>query len=127
MQKRIMIVDDDTDMLKLLGMILSRHGYEIIPEARSTAVINRIQEQRPDLFILDVMMPDIDGIELCKMLRADDASTPIIFLSAKVDQKSVDAGMAAGGNIFLPKTSLTGDLVNAIKRFLDAHVCAIAD
>lgn len=129
MRKRIMIVDDDSDMLKLLGMILRRHGYDTVAEVCSTAVMNRVDDEHPDLFILDVMMPDLNGIELCRQLRAHNATshTPIIFLSAKVDRKSVNAGLDAGGDDYLPKTSLTGELIKTIQSLLDSRVPVMAD
>ena len=89
--ERILIVDDDRDSLKLIGLMLQRRGYEIVAAQSGTQALAKVESDMPDLIILDVMMPDLDGYEVCRSLRADPktASTPIIMFTAKtrVDDK----------------------------------------
>jgi DNA-binding response OmpR family regulator len=91
MAERILIVDDDLDSLKLIGLMLQRQGYEIIVANTGQQSLSKANSERPDLIILDVMMPDMDGYEVCRRLRHDSATQaiPIIMFTAKtmVDDK----------------------------------------
>src|SRR5207249_2235968 len=85
MAEKILIVDDDIDSLKLIGLMLQRQGYEISAASSGGQAIAKALADSPDLIILDVMMPDMDGYEVCRRLRADanTQSIPIIMFTAK--------------------------------------------
>ncbi|MCX6025721.1 MAG: response regulator, partial [Chloroflexi bacterium] len=91
MPEKILIVDDDLDTLKLVGMMLQRRGYSIVAAINGTQALSKAASDRPDLILLDVMMPDLDGFEVARRLRADPlyASVPILMFTAKaqVDDK----------------------------------------
>lgn len=85
--ERILVVDDEADTLELLRTLLESEGYAIETAADGESALERVRAGRPDLILLDVMMPEMDGLEVCDRLRFDPATrdVPIIFLTAKHD------------------------------------------
>ncbi len=120
MNKQIMVVDDEVNILLLLDITLKRRGFTVLKAADSCSALTMLEASTPDLFILDVMMPGMDGLELCRRIRARPATahTPVIMLSARYDQRSVERGLAAGANAYLPKMSLHSDLVTEVRNML---------
>jgi adenylate cyclase len=102
---RILIVDDNLTNVKVLQTRLAAEGYEIVTAADGEAGLAAARQQTPDLILLDVMMPKLDGFEVCRRLRADAAFpfTPIIMVTAMADSKDVIAGLEAGGDEYLTK------------------------
>ena len=86
-RERILVVDDEEDTRELLRALLESEGYAVTTAADGEAALARVQETRPDLILLDIMMPEMDGLEVCDHLRFDPATrdVPIIFLTAKQD------------------------------------------
>jgi len=105
MTKTIMIVDDSPDILGVFGGVLRRKGYEVITVEDSTSVMQALQGARPDLFVLDVMMPEINGIDLCRMIRAlpEHHDTPVIIVSAYSNSGIVGQTFDAGANDYIFK------------------------
>ncbi len=102
---RILIVDDNPTNVKVLQTRLAAEGYEILTAADGEEGLAAAREHTPDLILLDVMMPKLDGFEVCRRLRADAAFpfTPIIMVTAMADSKDVIAGLEAGGDEYLTK------------------------
>jgi class 3 adenylate cyclase len=102
---RILIVDDNPTNVKVLQTRLASEGYEIITAADGEEGLAAARQHAPDLILLDVMMPKLDGFEVCRRLRADPAFpfTPIIMVTAMADSKDVVAGLDAGGDEYLTK------------------------
>ena len=100
MNEKIMVVDDEPNMLALLEIVLRRKGYTVLSADGAYQALALLAQEKPDLFILDVMMPGVSGLELCQRLRArpDTARTPVIMLSGRADSEAVQRGMAAGAN-----------------------------
>jgi DNA-binding response OmpR family regulator len=121
--KRILVVDDEIGALTLIGIMLDRGGFEVLKARDATQALAMLEKDTPDLIILDVMMPDIDGIELCRMLRdrAETSATPILILSARGDAESVMRGMDAGATDYLPKPILHHDLVAKVRTMLNMN------
>jgi DNA-binding response OmpR family regulator len=121
--KRILVVDDEIGALTLIGIMLDRGGFEVLKARDATQALAMLEKDTPDLMILDVMMPDIDGIELCRMLRdrAETSATPILILSARGDAESVMRGMDAGATDYLPKPILHHDLVAKVRTMLNMN------
>ncbi len=119
--KRILVVDDEIGALTLIGIMLERGGFEVLKAKDAEQALVVLEHDTPDLIILDVMMPGMDGIELCRVLRErpNTVETPILILSARGDAKSVMAGMEAGASDYLPKPILHHDLVAKVRRMLD--------
>ena len=118
---RIMVVDDEVGALTLIGIMLERGGFEVIKAEDAYSALNTLETVTPDLLILDVMMPGMDGIELCGHLRSreDTENVPIVILSARGDPESVAAGIDAGANDYLQKPILHHDLLAKVRDLLD--------
>ena len=120
----VMVVDDDAGMLQLIEVILKRHRFSISKATDGFTALEMLETETPDILILDVMMPEMDGIELCHRIRAIPKLqyTPIIILSAKSDLETVRRGIQAGANAYLSKTMLASGLVPEIKKLLNHEV-----
>jgi CheY-like chemotaxis protein len=105
MAKKILIVDDDEMVLLALQELLKPEGYEIGAVTRGADALTKIEQQIYNLILIDVIMPEMDGYELCRRirLRPEYAETPIIFLTAKSREEDRVQGLDAGGNIYLSK------------------------
>ncbi len=117
---RILIVDDTPANLHILQLRLGTNGYEIITASDGEEAIAAARQYHPDLILLDVMMPKMDGIEVCRQLRADPSLPfiPIILITAKTDPRDVVAGLEAGGDEYLIKPVDQVALVARVKSVL---------
>ncbi|MCE7946576.1 MAG: response regulator [Chloroflexi bacterium CFX4] len=120
MAEKILIVDDDIDSLKLIGLMLQRQGYEVTAASNGTQAIARATAERPDLIILDVMMPDLDGYEICRRLRANPTTQPIpiIMFTAKTLIDDKVQGFEAGADDYLAKPTHPAELASRVKALL---------
>jgi adenylate cyclase len=102
---RILAVDDVPTNLEILQVRLEAQGYEVVTAADGEEALARVRELEPDLVLLDIMMPKLDGIEVCRRLKSDPSFpfTPIIMITALSDAKDVVAGLEAGGDDYLAK------------------------
>lgn len=102
---KIMVVDDDEDFTNLYKSALIAAGYDAIAVNQSAAAIEMAYLVKPDIFLIDLMMPEIDGFQLCRLIRADPVlkSTPIIIVTALTDLDSRLVAMGAGANDYLTK------------------------
>ena len=105
MPLRILVVDDEAINLKLVSRLLEMEGYEVITAQSGDASLRLIEQTPPDMALLDVMMPDMDGYELCRRLRQNPrtAGIPIVMLTAMVDENERLKGIEAGADDCLPK------------------------
>jgi CheY-like chemotaxis protein len=122
MFNQIMVVDDEEGFLRLISHILRGSGFLVVPASDATEALDVLEFMTPDLLLLDYMMPGMDGIALCRMIRARSktAQTPIIMLTARTDSESATEALAAGANAYLTKPILPPDLVAAIRAALHA-------
>lgn len=120
MSERILIVDDDIDSLKLIGLMLQRQGYEVVAANAGAQALSKAAADHPDLIILDVMMPDMDGYEVCRRLRANQATRaiPIIMFTAKTLVDDKVAGFEAGADDYLTKPTHPAELASRVKAIL---------
>lgn len=120
MKKTILVVDDEVGALTLIGIMLERGGFSVLKAKDANDALAVLDQNVPDLIILDVMMPGMDGIELCGVIRDRDetASVPVLILSARNDADSVMRGMEAGADDYLPKPILHHDLVAKVNHML---------
>jgi two-component system, OmpR family, response regulator MtrA len=120
MKKNILVVDDEIGALTLIGIMLERGGFSVLKAKDATSALAVLDQNTPDMIILDVMMPGMDGIELCQVIRQrdDTGDTPVLILSARGDAESVMRGMSAGANDYLPKPILHHDLVAKVRSML---------
>ena len=124
MAEKILVVDDDIDSLKLIGLMLQRQGYEVVAANAGGQAISKAVAERPDLIILDVMMPDLDGYEVCKRLRSDPGTQtiPIIMFTAKTLVDDKVAGFEAGADDYLTKPTHPAELASRVKAILARSV-----
>ena len=121
-KKKILIIDDEVDLVDLVKMRLEVHNYFVEPLYTSTRALEIAKREKPDLILLDVMMPDKNGYEACKELKADEATRhiPIILFTAKPEQKEriKEEALSAGANDYLLKPFDPADLVKKIEKLL---------
>jgi two-component system response regulator MtrA len=98
----VMVVDDDQDLAEMLGIVLTGAGIDVDLVSRGDEVLEVFRNNPPDLVLLDVMLPGLDGIEVCKLIRAE-SMVPIIMLSAKGDTHDVVLGLEAGADDYMVK------------------------
>lgn len=98
----VMVVDDDQDLAEMLGIVLTGAGIDVDLVGRGDEVMDVFRNNPPDLVLLDVMLPGLDGIEVCKLIRAE-SMVPIIMLSAKGDTQDVVKGLEAGADDYMVK------------------------
>ncbi len=113
-----MLADDDEGMQLLVKRIVTGKGYTFIYASDGQAAIELFNQENPDLLILDVMMPEIDGFQVCRLLRERGALAPILFLSARDDIIDKSVGFNAGGDDYLTKPFSTQELLLRIEAHL---------
>ncbi|MCA9892751.1 MAG: response regulator [Anaerolineae bacterium] len=120
MAEKILIVDDDIDSLKLIGLMLQRQGYEVLAANAGKPALAKAEAEHPHLIILDVMMPDMSGLEVCKRLRnnAQTAEIPIIMFTAKTLIDDKVKGFEAGADDYLTKPTHPAELASRVKAVL---------
>lgn len=120
MKKHILVVDDEIGALTLIGIMLERGGFGVLKAKDARSALAILDQNTPDMIILDVMMPGMDGIELCRVIRSrsDTGKTPVLILSARGDAESIMRGIEAGANDYLPKPILHHDLVAKVRAML---------
>ena len=117
MSARILVVDDDRALAEMLGMVLQAEGFETRHSADGTEAVEAFREMRPDLVLLDVMLPGLDGIEVCERIRAE-SGTPIIMLTARTDTRDVVRGLEAGADDYVVKPFNPAELTARIRARL---------
>src|SRR5437868_14308036 len=117
---RILVVDDVADNVEILRMRLGTLGYEVVEATDGEQALAKAAETLPDLILLDVMMPKIDGLEVVRRLKADTSLPfiPVILVTAKASPKDVVAGLDAGGDDYLTKPIDHGALVARVRAML---------
>ena len=120
MAEKILVVDDDVDTLRLVGLMLQRQGYQIVAANNGQQALTMAQNENPDLIILDVMMPDMDGYEVTRQLRANPATrmTPIIMFTAKSQVDDKVTGFESGVDDYLTKPTQPRELFAHVKAIL---------
>lgn len=119
-QKKILLIDDEQDILEILSYNLQKEGYEVHTAQNGNEGIQKAKENVPDLILLDVMMPEKDGIETCQDLRKlpDLQKTLIVFLSARSEEFSQLAGFQAGANDYIVKIIKPKVLISKVNALL---------
>lgn len=120
MATKILIADDDLETLKLVGLILERQGFTIIAANNGRQAVAKALAERPSLAIIDIMMPDLDGLDVTRRLRqdADNAALPILLFTAKATAEERAAGYAAGADDYLVKPTHPRELVARVQALL---------
>ena len=121
-QKTVMIIEDEADAAELFSEMMRINGFRVIKMFSSAPAIPIISQEKPDIILLDVMMPDISGLEvLCYIRREPELSSiPVIILSAKSMPGDIKIGLEAGASMYLTKPVGFQDLKNAVEKVLQA-------
>ena len=117
-KKRIMVVDDDPDALSMVEKILSEEGFELIKVSNATEVGLKAAQMMPDLILLDFLMPEINGFEVCKALRNNDftRSIPIMAVTCLTKERDIERIFASGADEYLPKPFKVDTLVSKVRE-----------
>ncbi|MCA9917124.1 MAG: response regulator [Anaerolineales bacterium] len=120
MKCSVLVVDDEFEIRQLLTTMLTMMGYKSFMAQDGLDALEKIPEYQPDILILDVMMPRMDGLTLCRQLRgaAETAALPIIMLSGKAHQEAIQEGLNAGANRYLVKPTGLEELTRNITEIL---------
>jgi len=118
--KKILVVDDEPDVASLLTLMLKSQGYDVITARDGQEALEKARNQNPDLILLDVMLPKMDGYKVARMLKFDEnfSHIPIILLTAKIQEKDRQTGMEMGANDYVTKPFDTALLLSKIKAIL---------
>lgn len=117
MSERILVIDDEETTLQLIGMLLERRGFEVVKALNAEDGLRKAYRHQPDLVLLDIMMPDMDGWDVCKRLR-EMSEMPIIFLTARGETKDVVRGLEIGADDYIAKPYDNDELVARIRAHL---------
>src|SRR5678810_1264208 len=122
--ERVLIVDDDPDIVRLVRYNLSHSGYEVQSAGTGREALELVQKQPPDLVVLDVMLPDVDGLEVCRTLRQQPSSRriPILMLTARGEEIDRVVGFELGADDYVSKPFSPRELVLRVKSFYGAPV-----
>lgn len=119
-RKKVLIVDDDrlTRVTLQRGVILA--GYDVIVASNGQEAMQKIQEVTPDLVVIDLVMPDMNGFETCRRIRSNEQTkkTPVIVITGLQGQADIDEAKLAGADVFLTKPVRAQEFINHVKRYL---------
>jgi two-component system response regulator MprA len=118
MSGRILIADDDRAIREALSRALSLEGYDIVQAADGAAALQLIESTQPDVAVLDVMMPNLDGLTVCRVLRAERNRIPVLMLTARTETPDRVAGLDAGADDYLPKPFDLDELLARLRALM---------
>ena len=120
MANKVLIADDEVNIVISLEFLMKREGFEVSVAKDGAEAVDKIRAERPDLVLLDVMMPKKTGFEVCQEIRADAdvASTKILMLTAKGRDTEMAKGLALGADAYMTKPFSTKELVGEVKKLL---------
>lgn len=118
--KNILIVEDVEDHLEIVKIILEQHNYNILTATNGKSGLESAQKNLPNLMILDVMLPEMNGYEVCRALRSDQKTRgiPVIMLSVKSNPEDIEAGYKSGANEYITKPFNLEELIKKVKKHL---------
>ena len=121
MPKRVLLVEDEPNIVESLKFLLGRAGFDVDVQMNGREGLLAARDAPPDVLVLDVMLPEINGIEVLRQLRADDPdhALPILMLTAKGQREDRDRAIQAGADLFLTKPFANADLVSAVQSLAD--------
>jgi two-component system, OmpR family, alkaline phosphatase synthesis response regulator PhoP len=119
----LVVIDDEPYALRATSYLLSREGYEVVTAANGEEGLQRVRDLRPPLVFLDIMMPQLDGYEVCQRIRNDPSlnGTYIVMLSAKGQQVDRERGLAEGANEYMTKPFSPREVVRRLAEIFDAR------
>jgi len=115
---KILAVDDEKHIVRLVQITLEKEGYELVTASTGREALEKVASEKPDLVVMDVMMPEMDGLEALAKMKSDPAtaSIPVIMLTAKAQDSDVFRGWQSGADLYLTKPFNPAELVTFVKR-----------
>ena len=122
MPKEILIVDDEPDVVVPIQFLMEQQGYLVMVAERGEDALDLIYQYKPDLVILDILLPGIDGYEVCEIIRLDPSfrDIKIIFLTARDREVDIAKGLSLGADAYITKPFLNTELVTKVKELLES-------
>ena len=119
-KKKILIVEDEESLLKLESILLTSRGYEVKGVADGRAALDALAAMKPDLVLLDIMLPEMDGFEVSRQIKGDEATRhiPVIMLTAKKSREDMVKGEEVGADWYITKPFMSAMVIETIQRFL---------
>lgn len=117
---RILVADDEPNILLSLEFLMRKSGYEVFIARNGTEAMEIVKRQKPDLAVLDIMMPDIDGYQICEFIKSKSElkACKVIFLSAKSKESDIQKGMSYGADFYMTKPYSTRALMQKVNELL---------
>jgi CheY-like chemotaxis protein len=118
----VLVADDEEDILALVTTILERAGHQVMPVRDGAAALAAVRDRRPDLVVLDISMPEVDGLEVLRRLRADAETSdlPVVLLSAQAQEDDVRRGFSTGASAYVKKPFSPRDLTERVDELLES-------
>lgn len=118
--KKILVVDDDPYILMSLEFLMKKNGYQVMIARNGTEALEAINTVKPNLILLDIMMPDVDGYSICKHVKSkkDLKDIHVVFLSAKTKETDVQKGLDLGASLYITKPFSTRDLMKKVNELM---------
>jgi two-component system alkaline phosphatase synthesis response regulator PhoP len=119
--KKILVVDDEVDLVKTVSFSLEAEGYTVLVSYNGEDALNQARKENPDLILLDIMLPKLDGYKVCRLLKFDERykHIPVLMLTAKTQEKDKIAGMETGADEYIAKPFDMDELMEKIKAYLN--------
>jgi len=123
MSRRIVLAEDEPNIVVSLEFLLKKAGHDVSTARDGEAALRLVHEARPDLIVLDVMLPLVDGFEVCRRIREDPGlrETKVLMLTARGRQSEIARGLEAGANAYMTKPFATRDLLSTVAELLSAR------
>ncbi len=116
--KKILVVEDEIDISEVIAFNLAREGFEVLKAYNGVTALQLVNSEKPDLILLDLMLPDMSGFDICKVVKASDVSPKVIMLTAKGDESNIIAGLELGADDYITKPFSMKILLARIKSVL---------
>lgn len=121
---KLVLVDDDVDFVDTMTGLLKYEGFDVIPVTHSTEALEKVRQEKPDLILLDIMMPELDGLQVCKQLKSDAEvkSIPVVMLTAIWEKQHISAALEAGAENYFMKPVSVPHLSAKLKEILGGRM-----
>ncbi|MBC7508940.1 MAG: response regulator [Ferruginibacter sp.] len=118
--KKVLVVDDDPYILMSLEFLMKKSGYDVMVARNGAEALELVEKQMPDIVLLDIMMPDVDGYQICTYIKKSDTlkHTKVVFMSAKTKETDIQKGYDLGASLYIIKPFSTRELVKQIKELM---------
>lgn len=119
-KKRILVVDDEVDLVETVRFSLELEGYDVLTAYNGEEALNLARKENPDIMLLDLMLPKLDGYKVCRLLKFDERykHIPILMLTAKIQEKDKATGLETGANEYITKPFDMDELMKKVKGYL---------